>query len=151
MNRSSSDQGTRYAIFRWGNVIGSRGSAIPKFVSALNSAQTLTVTDPEMTRFWIRIEDAVDFMIRRQFAAAGLSPQIPPMKAASVQDVIETLAEILGVKGYTIKVVGNRGGEKKHEFVTSQHSEEPVSSETAPRYSKEELVHILKPFCGVTG
>lgn len=137
-------EGTRYSVFRWGNIVGSRGSAIPKFIESLKKNEVVTVTDPEMTRYWIRIEDAVDFVIRKQFSANLFDAEVPPMKSATVYEVIEALAEMLDVRSYRLREIGNRGGEKMHEMIRSLHSVVPQGSETAERYTKEELKELFK-------
>lgn len=147
LSRNNKQAITRYSVFRWGNVIGSRGSVIPKFIQKLKSGELLTVTDPDMTRYWIKIEDAVKFMRKNHLNASTFEAEIPDMKAASVKDVILALADNLGVKNAKYRTIGNRGGEKKHEFLTSQHSDFPMSSETSEKYTHEELCKLLKPYC----
>ena len=135
---------TNFTVYRWGNINGSNGSAIPYFVKLLKEKKPIPVTDTRMTRFWINIEDAVDFIFET-FQKKNNAVQIPwKMKTATVLEVIQSLSEIYGTGPYKIAQVGLRKGEKLHEAMQSQHSEGPITSENFPRYSKSELAEFLK-------
>jgi FlaA1/EpsC-like NDP-sugar epimerase len=142
-NRNKAQKTTQFAVFRWGNVISSRGSVIPAFAEALRAGKTLRVTNPEMTRFWIRVDEAVEFMATHHKVAYADQAMIPPMKGASVLAVVEALAAVLSLKTFEFEVIGNRGGEKVHESIRSIHEEHPLSSNTAPQFTHEELVELL--------
>lgn len=146
-HRNSVQSATKYSVFRWGNVVGSRGSAIPKFIKSIQLGEKIKVTDPLMTRYWIKIEDAVDFMVWNQSSAPNDSACIPPMKSATVNDVISALVHVLGKKFVSYDVIGNRGGEKNHEMIQSAHSESPLGSLTAQRFDRSELIEFLTPIC----
>ena len=144
------NHGTQFRIFRWGNVLGSRGSVLHYFKRTLLEHQKVYLTHTQMTRFWIRIEDAIGFMTSR---AESQSPmrclQIPDgsgMKAARVIDIVRVIAERLGVTAYQTEVVGIRPGEKIHEDLVALHDNAgaPLNSATAPRYSDEELYQLLE-------
>lgn len=127
-----------HVCFRWGNVLGSRGSAIHYFVSQIREGKPVNLTHKEMSRFWIRIEDAVSFMLRTHAQASGV--MIPPMKAATVKRVIEAIAEICHVKP-VIKITGLRPGEKIAESITLD-----LRSDQAAQYTDAELLELLAPF-----
>jgi UDP-N-acetylglucosamine 4,6-dehydratase/5-epimerase len=136
---------TRFAVYRWGNVFGSRGSAIQSFVQTLKKTGKVHVTDIEMTRFWIRIEDAVDFMLRTYPEEAPLlSPAIPPIKAASLVRVIRAVADAIGVQKYDIDLTGVRKGEKLHERLLSELTDPGVNSRDADQYTDAELAALVK-------
>lgn len=131
-------------VCRYGNVIASRGSAIPLFVNTLKKENTVYLTDPNMTRFWITIEDASRFVASQ----AGLKDgglKIPPMKAAPLHLVAETVAEILEIPSYQTKYIGMRPGEKIHECLRTDYEGEAVHSHSAPQFTPQELKEILKP------
>lgn len=132
---------TQYAVYRWGNVTGSRGSAIPIFLQAIRSNKPIPITDFEMTRFWIRIEDAVSFMLKTYQTSDGLAVMIPPIKAASVTTVVEVLAKLDGKNAVEFEKVGLRPGEKIHEALESG-----FYSDIAPQYTHDELELLLKDF-----
>lgn len=103
---------------RYGNVMCSRGSVIPLFVSQLREGKDLTVTVPEMTRFMMTIEDAVELVL---FAFAhGTQGELFVQKAPAA--TIETLARALIEMNHSdsrIKIIGNRHGEKMHEVLAT--------------------------------
>jgi UDP-N-acetylglucosamine 4,6-dehydratase len=138
--------GTKFSVYRWGNVLGSNGSAVPYFAETLLKQSRAYITHPEMTRFWLPLEWAVHYMLRTYQDAYIDRAMIPPnMKAAYVKDVIEVVAEVLGVQIYTLTETGIRPGEKLHEVMTSMHGEFNFSSDTAEKYSRQELRDLLSP------
>lgn len=150
LNRNAQGSDTRFAVFRWGNVIGSRGSAIPYFIDCIRRQKPIRVTDPDMTRFWIPIEEAVQFMLDNEADAPLTEARIPPMKAASVSEVIQSLAHAIHAPVPRFEIIGNRGGEKQHEFLQSQHHESPIASHTADRLTKRDFMLLFAPFLAVT-
>jgi len=137
--------GTRFAVYNWGNVCGSRGSAIAGFVEALRDGREVEITDDRMSRFWIRIDDAASFMLDTYRTATLDKAMIPPIKAATVVRVIASLARLLDVKDYSLKTVGLRGIEKFHEVLESTHTK-CLRSDTCEQYTDEELDDLLRPF-----
>lgn len=134
---------TNVSIYRWGNVLGSTGSAIPFFVKCLASDRPVPITDPEMTRFWLTIDQAADFMVSTMDKGSGVKIH-PLMKSARVVDVVETLGRIMN-KRVSFEVIGKRLGEKLHESLVSQHVAGSVCSKTCVRYSEQELRVLLEP------
>ena len=104
---------TRFAVVRYGNVIGSRGSVIPYFKKLVaEGCKALPVTDPDMTRFVITLDKGVEFVLMALRDMSGgeiFVPKLPSIK------VLELLPHILPSKEY--KVVGIRPGEKLHEVM----------------------------------
>ncbi len=128
------------AVCRYGNVIGSRGSAIPYFIQSLKETGSVNITDPEMTRFWIHIEEAADFVISSAFLERkGIC--IPKMRAAKVTRVTDALAKLLGLTNYKMNIVGVRAGEKLHE----QLDDNLYSNNEDIQFTDEELVDKLRP------
>lgn len=145
LQRNRVQRRTQFSVFRWGNVVGSRGSAILSFAQTLRDEGKAYITDPGMSRFWIKIEDAVEFMLSQYSTAPRDAVCIPPIKSASLPDVIEATASIIGVTSYQLKNVGLRPGEKLHEALRSIHEVEPLESHRAPKYSRDELIKLLRP------
>ena len=109
--------GIKYMAVRYGNVLESRGSIIPLFKYQGMHGSQLTVTDPEMTRFLMTLDDSVDLI---QYALKhGKSGQtwIPRLPAMKVGDLAEIFAEKYGKP---IKYIGLRPGEKKHEDLVNE-------------------------------
>lgn len=134
--------GTKFAVYRWANVLGSRGSVIHKFLGTLTESKTICITHPDMTRFWIHIEDAVGFMLCYEMAPKD-KVMIPQMKASKVLRLAEAVAKAKGVKKYRVEVIGIRAGEKIHEQLESNH-DFCIRSDTAPQYSDEELLAMVR-------
>lgn len=103
----------RFAVVRYGNVVGSRGSVVPFFKSLLaEGAKELPITDPRMTRFWLRLEDGVEFVLKNFHRMQGGEIFIPKIPSMRITDLAEAIAP-----GVPIKVIGIRPGEKLHEVM----------------------------------
>ena len=109
---------TKFIALRYGNVVGSSGSVIPKFVEQLKNKNKITITDPEMTRFSITMEEALDFILKATEIGQGSEIFVPKLKAYQINDVKDALSEILG--DYGSEVIGIRPGEKLHETLISR-------------------------------
>jgi len=104
---------TKFIALRYGNVLGSSGSVIPKFIQQIKSKQKLTITSPEMTRFSITMDGALDFILSSTFAGKGSEVFVPKLKAYTIETVKESLQELLGNTGE--EKIPVRQGEKFHE------------------------------------
>ena len=104
---------TKFIALRYGNVLGSSGSVIPKFIQQIKSKQKLTITSPEMTRFSITMDEALDFILSSTFAGKGSEVFVPKLKAYTIETVKESLQELLGNTGE--EKIPVRQGEKFHE------------------------------------
>ena len=104
---------------RYGNVMASRGSVIPLFVSQLKGGKPLTVTDPNMTRFLMSLEDSVDLVLYafKHGAQGDLFVQKAP--ASTVADLAQALKEIFK-KDSPVHIIGTRHGEKLYESLISR-------------------------------
>jgi|TARA_Y100000031_G_scaffold88149_1_gene96911 UDP-N-acetylglucosamine 4,6-dehydratase len=113
-NHYSGGDGTRFSVVRYGNVAESRGSVIPLF-QELASSGVMPVTDRRMTRFWVTLDDAVQFVIdsaeRMRHGGELFVPRIPSTK---ITDLAEAVAP-----GCRIEEIGIRPGEKLHEEMIS--------------------------------
>lgn len=154
---------TRFAVTRYGNVSGSRGSVIPHFLALKKlGAVRLPVTDPGCTRFWMQPEHAVDMVLAALHTMEGGELIVPALRAYRVGD----LAQAMDLEP---TMVGMRPGEKRHETMVSEHEYEefeqrggffvrpagrapdpdkrmlaPLSSDKTPRIGVEELRYLLK-------
>lgn len=140
LNQKQSD--TRFTIFRWGNVLGSRGSVLSIFAKSLREEGIANITHQDMTRFWIKIEDAVSFMIHNYKSFAN--PHIPEMKGAKVTRLAEAVADALDVGYYRFNIIGLRCVEKIHEVISQKNGEPLVSSKNCKQYSKRELKELVE-------
>jgi UDP-N-acetylglucosamine 4,6-dehydratase len=110
---------TIITITRYGNVLASRGSVIPHFVEQIHNSDDITVTDPNMTRFIMTLEEAVDLVL---FAFKnGMPGDIFVQKAPSstIGDLAEVILDIFNSK-LNIKVIGTRHGEKLYESLLTR-------------------------------
>jgi UDP-N-acetylglucosamine 4,6-dehydratase/UDP-glucose 4-epimerase len=104
---------TKFIALRYGNVMGSSGSVIPKFIEQIKAKQSITITDPKMTRFSITMDEALDFILKAASIGTGSEIFIPKLRAYTIMDIKQTLMELLGNVGE--KKIGIRSGEKLHE------------------------------------
>ncbi len=135
---------TAFSVFNWGNIAASRGSVIPSFVSSLLRERSVNITDARMSRFWMTIEQASGFMLANFHQAPEDRAMIPLVKGATVVRIVETIANILGIRDYRVDIGGLRGIEKIHEVLESSH-DGCIRSDTCPQYSDSELDSLLRP------
>ena len=104
---------TKFVSLRYGNVLGSSGSVIPKFIQQIKSKQKITITDPEMTRFNISMDEALDFILESTITGKGSEVFIPKLRAYKIDDVKVALQELISNTGE--EKIPVRQGEKFHE------------------------------------
>ena len=109
---------TKFIALRYGNVLGSSGSVIPKFIQQISSNEIITITDPNMTRFSITMDEALDFILKATKLGSGSEIFVPKLKAYSIVDVKSALFELLHKTNERIS--GIRPGEKLHEFLINE-------------------------------
>ena len=111
---------TMIACTRYGNVMASRGSVIPLFIDQVRNGKSITITDPNMTRFMMSLDDAVDLVL---FAFEnGQSGDIFVQKApaATVELLADMVKKILGAPNHEVKTIGTRHGEKLYETLLTK-------------------------------
>lgn len=101
---------TRFSVVRYGNVLGSRGSVIPFFQSLRDRGSPITITDRRMTRFWITLDQAVQFVVDSFEIMSGGELYVPRIPSMRITDLAEAIAP-----GSPIEEIGIRPGEKLHE------------------------------------
>ena len=109
---------TKFTAVRYGNVFGSSGSVIPKFIGQIKNKQKITITDPSMTRFSITIDEALDLILKAAELGNGGDIFVPDLKAYSILDLRDTLFELLENTGE--EIIGIRPGEKLHEVLINK-------------------------------
>jgi UDP-N-acetylglucosamine 4,6-dehydratase/5-epimerase len=130
--KSRNVSGTIINVTRYGNVMASRGSVIPLFVDQIQSGTAITITDPEMTRFMMTLNDAVDLVLYafRHGEQGDIFVQKAP--AATVSVLTSAITELLGKPEHPINIIGTRHGEKLFEVLLSR--EEMVTAEDLGNY-----------------
>ena len=105
---------------RYGNVMASRGSVIPLFVDQIRQSKPLTITDPNMTRFMMTLEDAVDLVLYAFEHGENGDIFVQKAPAATIEVLAQALKELLNVNGYPVSIMGTRHGEKAYEALLSR-------------------------------
>ena len=106
---------TKFIALRYGNVLGSSGSVIPKFINQIKNNEKITITNSNMTRFSISIDEALDFILKATEIGKGSEIFVPKLRAYSLMDVKDALFDLLGKTDE--QIVGIRPGEKLHEIL----------------------------------
>jgi len=122
---------TKFIALRYGNVMGSSGSVIPKFISQIKNNQKNTITDTQMTRFNITMDEALDFILKSTAESVGSEISIPKLKKYSILDLKDALQELLKNTGW--EKIPIREGEKIHETLINA-DEKRSTWETNDRY-----------------
>jgi UDP-N-acetylglucosamine 4,6-dehydratase len=114
-NNLSGHNGTRFSVVRYGNVVGSRGSIVPFFQRLINGgADSLPITDERMTRFWITLEQGVNFVLSSLEMMQGGEVFVPLIPSMKVTELAKALAPKL-----PHRIIGIRPGEKLHEVMVT--------------------------------
>ncbi len=143
---------TKFAATRYGNVLGSRGSVLGIFQAQHHAGVPLTVTDPDMTRFVLTLDDGVRFVLDRLDGMRGGEVFVPKLPAVKVRTIAEA---VVWPALPTLIMSGTRPGEKRHELLVSENEPsedhgdhlavgagkwvEAVRSDTAPRLGVAEF------------
>jgi len=148
-NAANTYNATEFSAVRYGNVIGSRGSVIPLFQNL--KGDTAPVTDPEMTRFWITLDQAVELVLFA-YHESELGVFVPRLKSMSMGSLAKLFKS-------NIEVTGTRPGEKIHEamvadgetvvmvdmdFKTHRKCSKPYTSNKCDRLTKEEMLCLIE-------
>ncbi|MDK2885636.1 MAG: hypothetical protein PWP54_194 [Thermosipho sp. (in: thermotogales)] len=144
---NSDDCTTKFAVVRFGNVLGSRGSVLWKFKKQIEQNKPITITDPNMKRYFMSIPEAVSlvleagaFLKNKKLFVLDMGEQIP------VENVAKSLAKLMGKSKIEIKYIGIRPGEKLYEELFYPY-EKPMNNyhskifdiEYEPKFSREEI------------
>lgn len=122
---------TRFAVVRYGNVVGSRGSVVPFFKKIMHTG-TIPITDERMTRFWITLDHGVQFVLdslERMHGGEIFVPKIPSMKVTDLAKAVAPECKI--------EVVGIRPGEKLHEAM--------ITEDDARRTLEYDTYYVIQP------
>jgi FlaA1/EpsC-like NDP-sugar epimerase len=112
---------TLYASVRFGNVLGSRGSVVPTFQRQIEAGGPVTVTHPEMTRYFMIISEAVSLILQAGAMADSYGIYVLEMgRPVKIVDLATKMIEVMGARGVKLKYVGLRPGEKLHETLSEE-------------------------------
>jgi UDP-glucose 4-epimerase len=122
---------TTICVTRYGNVMASRGSVIPLFVRQIKANQPITITDPDMTRFMMSLDDAVDLVLFAYKNGQGGDSFVQKAPAATIGQLARVLKNMFKAET-EVRIIGTRHGEKKHESLLNR--EEMVRAEDLGGY-----------------
>ncbi|WP_448641021.1 UDP-N-acetylglucosamine 4,6-dehydratase (inverting) [Geodermatophilus sp. URMC 63] len=132
-NHYAAHHETRFSVVRYGNVMGSRGSVIPLFRRLAAEGRPLPVTDRRMTRFWITLPQAVEFVVGSLRIMRGGELYVPRIPSTRLVDLVEAIAP-----GSETVEVGIRPGEKLHE--------EMIAADDSRRTIRTEDRYVITPY-----
>lgn len=130
--KSRSSNETVICATRYGNVMASRGSVIPLFVEQIKARQPITITDPDMTRFMMTLDDAVDLVLYAFEHGKPGEIYVQKAPAATIEILAYALTDLMGVPEHEVRIIGTRHGEKLFEALLSR--EEMVAAENLDGY-----------------
>ena len=136
-NSYAGDSGTIFSVVRYGNVVGSRGSVVPLFAKQRDKGK-LSITKPEMTRFFITLQKGVDFVIESLEKMVGGELFVPKIPACTVADIANVIAP-----GVEWEIIGMRPGEKMHEILIPEDEARNVLE-----FEKHFVVQPIQSFWG---
>jgi len=109
---------TKFLALRYGNVLGSSGSVVPKFIKQIQSKKKITITDPKMTRYSLTMDEALEFVLNSTESSKGSEIFVPRLRAYGIMDLKQALTELLGdTEEENISI---RPGEKLHEYLINE-------------------------------
>jgi len=127
---------TKYRIVRYGNVLWSSGSVLCKWKEAIEKKKPITVTNPESTRFYWTIDQAIDHIFECIKKSKNATPYIPKMKAIALGDLAEAMMEKYGETKVIYSTLSN--ADNMHETMDGK-----VFSNQVPRYNKREIMKLI--------
>ena len=136
-NLLPNNNGTRFSCVRYGNVMSSRGSAIPLFRSLIDSGKPITITHPDMTRFLLTLDDAIDLVMYTVENMQGGETFIKKAPSTKIVDLARAICVQKGVP-FTCKDIGMFPGEKLHEIL--------ISEEELPRAKDLSTYFVVQPW-----
>ena len=119
-SRNLENLDTTICCTRYGNVMASRGSVIPLFVDQIRRGKSLTITDPNMTRFMMTLDDAVDLVLYAFEHGENGDIFVQKAPAATIEVLAQSLTQLLNVPEHPIVIMGTRHGEKAYEALLSR-------------------------------
>ncbi|TYC08806.1 NAD-dependent epimerase/dehydratase family protein [Bizionia gelidisalsuginis] len=130
-SRNVAEEETTICLTRYGNVMASRGSVIPLFIEQIKAGKPITITDPEMTRYLMTLEDAVDLVLYAFENGKQGDLFVQKAPAATIADLAKALIELFDADN-EIKIIGTRHGEKLYETLCTR--EEMVKAVDLPGF-----------------
>lgn len=118
--RNINEEETTICLTRYGNVMASRGSVIPLFIDQVRNGKPITITDPNMTRFMMSLDQAVDLVLFAFKNGKNGDLFIQKSPAATIEVLAHAMKDILGKPEHEVKIIGTRHGEKLYEVLMTK-------------------------------
>lgn len=118
--RNINEEETTICLTRYGNVMASRGSVIPLFIDQVRNGKPITITDPNMTRFMMSLDQAVDLVLFAFKNGKNGDLFIQKSPAATIEVLAHVMKDILGKPEHEVKIIGTRHGEKLYEVLMTK-------------------------------
>jgi UDP-glucose 4-epimerase len=118
--RNLNDSETTICVTRYGNVMASRGSVIPLFIDQIRNEKPITITDPNMTRFMMSLDQAVELVLFAFENGENGDLFVQKAPASTVENLANALKNILGKHEHEVQVIGTRHGEKLYEALLTK-------------------------------
>lgn len=135
---------TKFVCIRAGNVLGSNGSVVPFFIDQINTQKQITITHPEMTRYFITLPEAIGLLFKASELSFGGEIFVMRMPSYRITDVAEVLIEDSKVSNVTIKEIGMRPGEKLDEVLVSEY-------EVQSTFKYDDTYYVIMPTIDIPG
>lgn len=130
-SRNVAEEDTTICLTRYGNVMASRGSVIPLFIEQIKAGEPITITDPNMTRYLMTLEDAVDLVLYAFENGKQGDLFVQKAPASTIEDLAKALIELFDADN-EIKIIGTRHGEKLYETLCTR--EEMIKAVDLPGF-----------------
>lgn len=138
INGNSLTDKTKFVCIRAGNVMGSNGSVIPFFINQIKNYNMITITNSEMTRYFITLDEAINLLIKAAEISFGGETLVMNMPSCKIIELANVLIKNYGNENTVIKEIGSRPGEKLHEELISAH-------ESKNTYLLSENYYLIAP------
>lgn len=144
INANMLDTDTKFVCIRGGNVLGTNGSVIHVFKKQILEKKTVGITDLNMTRFFLTIQDAIRLVFKATFDSIGGEIFVMKMPSCKIKDIADVLIEVLSKENIRIEILGIRPGEKIHELLFSSY-------ESMTTFVYDEEYYIILPTVPISG
>lgn len=115
---------TKFVCIRGGNVLGTNGSVVPYFINQVKKFNKITITDPEMTRYFLTLKQAIGLLFKAIINSIGGETFVMKMPGYKIVDIAKIIKGEFGDENCEIKIIGKRPGEKLHEILISRYESE---------------------------
>lgn len=167
LQRAADQNRTEICVTRFGNLVASRGSAVPLFIEQVQNGLPITITDPDMTRFMMTVDEATDLVEKAFIVGRNGDLLVKQSKACTTGDLANAVCRYLNLpKDYPVEIIGARKGEKMHEALLSEEEADnailkgeymvvgkktigtglnvPYTSDKAERMSEDDVLHLIE-------